>query len=168
MSEENKETGGVLKKIFWKITSERRFTIKELIKRRNQPVVTDALEGTPYPALKPLDDGTWELLEDWNCAYEDHKYTVPKGFNTDGASIPRFLWPIYGSPMEYPYPLSATLHDYLYYSGCVEDPDPKCDLRKQADKAFRDYNMQLGMGKIKAYTEYWALRLFGGGSWNQD
>lgn len=157
------------KRFYWKIQAIRRFTIKELLKRRTSPVFAgSSTEGTPYPELRPLTDGTWQLINDWDCEYMDHKYTVPAGFITDSASIPKFLWPIYGSPMKYPYPLSATLHDYLYEIGCKEDPNPKGQTRKNADLAFRDYNIQLGMSKFKAYTEYWALRLFGGSHWNED
>ena len=42
--------------------------------------------------------------------------TVPNGFATDGASIPRFLWPIIGPPMRGGYLVPAIVHDYL----CVE------------------------------------------------
>lgn len=113
------------------------------------------------PKLEPIHD-EYRLAEDWttNCFHlltED--MTVPKGFVTDGASIPRLLWTICGSPMQSPRIYAALIHDWLYELGGTDDD------RKFADKLYRDYNIKLGMGKIRAYIEYDALRLFGGTHW---
>src|SRR3990167_8670023 len=40
-------------------------------------------------------------------------YTVPKGFYTDGASVPRPLWMLY-PPFGEAYEAAAVLHDFLY------------------------------------------------------
>lgn len=38
---------------------------------------------------------------------------VPKGFITDGASIPRWAWPLVGPPLAGPHFKAAVVHDYL-------------------------------------------------------
>ena len=38
---------------------------------------------------------------------------VPKGFETDGASIPFWAWPIVGPPIGGPHLRAAVVHDYL-------------------------------------------------------
>ena len=39
--------------------------------------------------------------------------TVPKGFHSDGASVPAILWPIIGPPIGSPHLIPAIIHDYL-------------------------------------------------------
>ena len=49
-----------------------------------------------------------------------HVIDVPAGFETDGASVPRWLWwllPTWGS-----YSRAAAVHDYII--GCIEDGAP--------------------------------------------
>lgn len=41
----------------------------------------------------------------------DRKWEVPTGFVTDGASIPRLLWPIVGNPFDSDYVVPAVIHD---------------------------------------------------------
>ncbi len=57
-----------------------------------------------------------ELLEDWLVSLEGGlQVVVPKGFVTDGASIPRLLWPLispFGPLLE-----GAILHDFGYQHG---------------------------------------------------
>ena len=118
------------------------------------------------PIFNPKEKKTeWKLLKDWVVEYDGTIYTVPAGFITDGASIPEFLWPVFGTPTDIPRLYVALLHDYLYTIGPVEDPDPKCKLRKRADKIYRDFNIQLGEPKCRTCVEYRFIRWFGGKHW---
>lgn len=56
---------------------------------------------------------------------------IPRGFLTDGASVPRFLWPIL--PPFGPYNKASLLHDYLYKTGKINRAPV---TRKQADDLF--------------------------------
>lgn len=47
------------------------------------------------------------------------RYVVPCGFECDGASIPRFLWPILGHPFAHKIRRAAVLHDWLRRSNVV-------------------------------------------------
>lgn len=113
------------------------------------------------PQLMPpaVSGNPWELADDWTVFYNGVTYQLPKGFETDGASIPRFLWRVCGTPLESPRIFAALLHDYLY-SGNVPGV-----TRAEADAVYRDMLTTLGVSKFKANVEYYALRLFGGSHW---
>ena len=87
----------------------------------------------------------WKLLEAWK--YKG--YTIPKGFVTDLASVPRFLW-MFLAPSEIA--KAAVLHDYLYHSKKVS--------RLEADKILRSCALQ-EVGRIRANLIYYAVRLNG-------
>lgn len=62
--------------------------------------------------------------------------TVPQGFLTDGASVPRFLWslfPAWGS-----YSRAALVHDYLCYRLHEGNPHPEGLTRRDADRVFAE------------------------------
>lgn len=86
--------------------------------------------------------------------------TVPSGTVTDGASIPRFLWRLCGHPLQYPRVYAALVHDWLYGGGDRV-------TRQCADEIYRELLISLGWGRVKAYAEYYALRLFGGSHWHE-
>lgn len=111
------------------------------------------------PVLEPVSPATWRLRYCWTLIYKGEYYSIPAGFDTDGASIPRALWTICGDPMSIPRLYAAIVHDYLYSGG---DPDA---TRKDADTLYRDLQIALGISKAKAYTEYYALRIFGRSHW---
>lgn len=85
--------------------------------------------------------------------------TVPKGFVFDGASIPRWLWSLVGSPQTGRYRDAAIIHDWLYYRGRVWPRDYR--PRKDADRVFYEAMRANGVGYERATLMYWAVRLFG-------
>ena len=61
-----------------------------------------------------VDDGRVQVASEFG--YRDsHGYIwkVPAGFISDGASIPRSMWSVVGSPFSGKYRLAAILHDYF-------------------------------------------------------
>lgn len=118
------------------------------------------IEFEDMPKVEPMLDGgeCWVLVEDFHVLVDGMMFTVPAGFKTDGASIPRFLWRLCGHPLETRRFPIAVLHDWLY----------EADLgltRQQVDEIYRDGLLSLGYGKWTAATEYYAIRLFGGSRW---
>jgi hypothetical protein len=86
-------------------------------------------------------------------------WTVPEMFVTDGASIPRVLWPLIGSPFTGPYRVPAVLHDAAYC--CV-------GLTKEdADLMFYEAMLEKGLGRFRAWLMYSAVKLFGRVSWER-
>lgn len=63
-------------------------------------------------SLKPLASNKFELLESY--VYKD--ITVPKGFITDGATVPRWFW-IVVPPFKPRYLPAVIVHDYLIDKG---------------------------------------------------
>lgn len=79
--------------------------------------------------------------------------TVPKGFVTDFASVPRLplMYSLFGDVGHY----SAVLHDYL----CRLGHD-----RALADKVFMEALEEEGVGAWRRYPMYWGVRI--GALWN--
>lgn len=84
--------------------------------------------------------------------------TVPEGFITDLASIPRlpFIYLILNGVADMP----GVLHDYLYSCGKYD--------RAECDKIFLDAMLSIGISKWKAYAIYTGVRLFGASHYNTD
>lgn len=89
----------------------------------------------------------WILLE----PYRYYHITVPAGYQTDLATVPRLLWSVL-SPSEVAE--AAVIHDYLYDNTHIMS-------KKEADKIF--YNMcNNKISKFRAYLAYKAVSWFGG------
>lgn len=56
------------------------------------------------------------LLEDVVVESLGYRITVKKGFDFDGASIPRSMWSVYGNPLSGKFRIAALVHDVLYAS----------------------------------------------------
>ncbi len=97
------------------------------------------------PVLKARLDGRWEVY----LAY----CHVPRGFVTDGASVPRLLWRVCGHPMEAPAVAAAVMHDWDYAAGKVP--------RDDADRRFRENLALCGVGFARRWLFWLAVRLFG-------
>jgi hypothetical protein len=52
-------------------------------------------------------------LQDINVYINDYYFTIPKGFKTDGASIPKYLQNIYYKPLDEAVLFAGVVHDYL-------------------------------------------------------
>lgn len=98
-----------------------------------------------------------ELEHDFRCRTTSGTITVPSGFFSDGASIPRIFWNIF-SPYG-PYLKAAILHDYLY-SQMSSAKYPAIDQEK-ADGLMLEAMKALGVGWLKRQTIHKALRCFG-------
>jgi len=95
-----------------------------------------------------------ELLDD--LAYENSDgiiITVPKGFKTDFASIPRFLHSIISPNGKWI--LASILHDYLYDNGYK-----MYISRKQSDKIFYDAMIDSHTARITANIMWFCVRAF--------
>lgn len=90
----------------------------------------------------------WLVLEDWVTPFG----TVPAGFISNGANIPRLLWSIMGSPAGMFFE-AAVLHDYFYYTGK--------DSKETADIAFRDTAIFYKASTWRVKLAYAAVDLFG-------
>ncbi len=83
---------------------------------------------------------------------------VPKGFITDGASIPKIFWPLIGGPLG-PYAPAAVVHDFIY----------KYQLRdrEEADRIFLEAMGVLGVAWWRRRSMWLAVRVAGWRPWNR-
>lgn len=93
-----------------------------------------------------------------DLVFHTRKYgiiTVPKGFQTDFASIPPVFFTLF--PPDGRYLEAAILHDY-YYDNAIETKD-------KADELFLMGMNALGVKMWRKYLMYWAVRRFGKGKY---
>ena len=103
---------------------------------------------------------TWlRTLTDLHFTLAGEEYTIPAGFECDGASIPRAFWRIIGPPIDCQYVKEAIRHDWLYWYQPVS--------RAAADKAFFVWLDKKGL-HIRRYLIYIAVRLFGWIAWQKN
>lgn len=91
-----------------------------------------------------------ELLYDYAVTLSGYLVTVPKGFLTDFASVPKCLWSI--CPPRGKYTQAAVLHDYLYQTGAG---------RNYADEWFLIFMEELGVSWWRRRAMWAAVRVFG-------
>ena len=106
-----------------------------------------------------VDDNVFILFEDVVVESLGYNITVKKGFDFDGASIPKWLWSIYGSPLNGNYVVASLIHDGLYASQRVS--------KSVSDKIFLDVMKQSNVGYIKRTSMYLAVKMFGGKDWKE-
>lgn len=114
------------------------------------------------PAVRPLKGTDYVLAEDYCFPAAVGEWGVvvhvKPGFRTDGASIPRLLWPVFGSPYDPDILPEAIAHDAMYRGRIVP--------RRDADNAFGD--MMRARGRIGAWKRrriWLGVRLFGWIAW---
>ena len=90
--------------------------------------------------------------------------TVPTGFNTDGASIPRVFHNIIGPFGRY-FP-AAVIHDYLYSRACLSYH--RGINRKMSDQIFLQAMKDCGVGAVTRSAIYAAVRSFGWRSFRNE
>lgn len=109
---------------------------------------TRALKGDKWLVLTPL-------------VYESDvlktTVTVPAGFITDLASVPRGLWNLF--PPWGDYDSAAVVHDWLYNHGHV--------TRAQADAVLKEGSEALGVSRFTRWALYSAVRSGGWIPWRK-
>ena len=110
----------------------------------------------------------WEIYEDFYFTLEGEDYKIPKGFQFDGASVPKFL-AMWLSPTGVLL-MGGLVHDYGYkYSTLMKKDGTNIGLKNQAymDKRFRDICIEVNGFKFLNYLAYWALAVVGFLAWNK-
>jgi len=99
----------------------------------------------------PIEGRCWQLVQPFVFKVDGHQFTVPAGFWTDFASVPRPIWPVIS-----PYDLGVgpVPHDFGYFTG-------------HANQAYWDLVLLAcmehdGISKFKRNAAYRAVQWFGG------
>jgi hypothetical protein len=119
------------------------------------------VESSPIePVVRPLAYNMLYSLNDLMVVTIDNaSITIPKGFTTDGASIPRLFWFTTGTPFSPHYMRGAIIHDYLYQTGLFS--------RKDADLIMYNFLLVDNTSRYNATKIYYALRIGGWYVWNK-
>jgi hypothetical protein len=108
-----------------------------------QPVYTPLVDDNKVVNRVVLD-------EDFLFQVDDKDYWLPKGYWSDGASIPRLVWSIIGSPFEPDLIGPAFAHDGLYSVHVL--------TRAQADNVLFYGLKQNGVNTIRSHVIWGAVR----------
>jgi hypothetical protein len=110
----------------------------------------------------------WEIAKDWEFEVMGETYVIPKGFQFDGASVPKFL-ASWLSPVGILL-MGGLVHDYVYKYTVLLKKDKKSTSKrmnqKQADQLFRDINIEQNGIHVLNWAAYLALRAGGFVAWN--
>lgn len=112
------------------------------------PLISADEYGLPLTLYQPLE---------YRSAIWPEPIVVPVGFQTDLASIPRFLWSILPPIGRYDRP--AVIHDFLYFVGIT--------TREMADDILREAMESVKVGRFTKWTVYEGVKVGGGRPWNR-
>ena len=107
---------------------------------------------------KNAEDRNVQLLEPFG--YKDSKgvdWDVPRGFVSDGASIPWSLWSFIGGPFDGPHRDAAIIHDYFCHT--------KSRKWEDVHAMFLEAALRRGVPESTAQTMYAGI-LYGGPRWD--
>ena len=107
--------------------------------------------------VTPAGDREWRLLQPFTYQGPRGTITVPAGFVTDFASVPRILWAL--CPPFGKYTAAAVIHDYLYRE--------RAGTRSDADRTFLEIMIQDRTRVVRAFLMWAAVRLFGWRFWRR-
>jgi len=115
-----------------------------------------------YNALRTERKGNqlWQLLDDFKVKVDGVVIIVPKGFITNGASVPTLFWWLC-PPIAGPFGEAAVVHDWIYH------PDSRFKDREQGDKVLMKIGIHRGATVARAQAVYLAVRSFGWKYWKQ-
>lgn len=117
-------------------------------------------EFTDMLVVSPLGDGKfWRLRNSFSYHIGEegssNRVTVPEGFCTDFASVPRPLWWLF--PTWGRYGNAAVIHDFCYWEQSRD--------RKEADLIFLEGMVVLHVRRFTRMSLYFAVRGFGWLAW---
>lgn len=99
------------------------------------------------------------LAKDLSVKFDGLKFTVKKGYKTDGASIPFIFWAFNLHPFQGDTLIPAVFHDVFYESELYS--------RASADNNFLFLMRKNGVPFIKRTLFYCAVRMFGWLVWRK-
>ena len=89
-------------------------------------------------------------------------FVIPRGFESDGASVPRFFWRLVCPPLDHRAVRAGVAHDFIYRT------QPPGWTRKEADKMFLAFLIEDGLPPFRARLAYFGVRLGGWVAWNES
>lgn len=97
----------------------------------------------------------WRVIQPVMFSDGLSSFSIPEGFESDLASVPRALWPMfppYGNHLR-----AAIVHDWLYSNKAI--------ARVRADALFLAAMESYGTARCQRWCMYLAVRAFGWAAW---
>lgn len=117
---------------------------------------------TQYPNIslqKSFEKYDWYvLIDDCRIIVDNHQLIIPKGFTTDFASVPQFLWWLI--PPHCRAAMPSIVHDYT----CQYAIWP----RKECDLVFKQLLIEANVPKWQYLLMFWFVRLLGWTRYNKQ
>lgn len=101
--------------------------------------------------VKPFDRYKFEVIEPLAVNLDIIKFILPKGYTTDGASVPRLFWSLY-PPYKPEWLTACVIHDYLCSQAI--HADNQSEAYKIADLALKEALEYLEVDKITTFIFY--------------
>lgn len=112
-----------------------------------------------HPRIEPTKDkGWWRLLSSHTVQLLEGQVTVPEGYVTNGATIPRILWTITGHPLSTDFIEPALVHDYLCERA---EQERSYQGRVWADATFLYLLVKNNVPAWKSILMYYTVRING-------
>lgn len=149
--------------------------MEEHVDRFSGKLVLVLLDNKKVPSLKG-GRSLWGLQRPLTYSQGDkgETITVPAGFVTDLASVPRWAWTLV--PPDGPWVKAAIIHDYLYatagtgiwkkHPASITRSSPYSRL--EADRIMREAMENRGVPALFRNLIYLAVRFGGGPDWNDN
>lgn len=119
-------------------------------------------DGFRYPQIEGIGGGLYKVVSGYSAEVVLIGWrvviTIDPGYVFDGASIPRWLWPIAGHPLESPHDAASLIHDRLYTAHILS--------RRQSDWVYAQILAQAGLAYWRIALEWIVLRFFGQKAWD--
>ena len=80
------------------------------------------------------------VLYNYRVEYNGKSFLIPRGFESDGASVPRLFWSLVFSPTDSHAATAGICHDYIYRE------QPEEWTREEADRMFLALLVEFGVG----------------------
>lgn len=143
--------------------------------KSKQPVNVPIILNSGEPGYKLVEKYTYI----WKAKGTTWQIIIPKGYKSDGASVPRLVWTLSGLTPDGLIRAAALIHDFIYdHSGqlpcgsfkyVVEGVWYNCTeidwTRKEADQLFANIMKECGVSKFKRRVAYLAVRVGGWTGW---
>lgn len=138
-------------------------TVKAILHHLLRALFGAPKSGFTYPYHHAIRAGLYETTQPYTVTVDligyDVEITVGAGYLFDGATIPRWLWPLAGAPMEPPHDAAALIHDWLYACQILS--------KRQADWIYAQVLAQAGYAYWRVAAEWLAVTIFGGAAWSE-
>lgn len=96
--------------------------------------------------------GSYVLSADFTVSLGGRSWTVPAGYRTDLATVPRIFW--WAIPPTGAYEIAAVLHDWMITDGIAAG----LVTSREADAAFRELMRLAGVGVVTRWCMWAAVR----------